>query len=50
MFEADGFERATNDRFWIAVDATDDEADPRTTPSTLEALHAIRVVRVPPLV
>jgi hypothetical protein len=49
MFEADGFERATNDRFWIAIDATDDEADPRATPSTLEALDAIRVVRVPPL-
>jgi len=49
MFEAEGFERASIDRYWIAIDANDDEADLRRTPATLESLHASRVLRVPSL-
>jgi hypothetical protein len=49
MFEAEGFERASIDRYWIAIDATDDAADLERTPETLESLHASRVLRVPSL-
>lgn len=46
IFEVDGFERATIDRFWIAIDATDPRADAELTPRALEALRPHRVVRV----
>jgi len=49
MFEAEDIERVTNDRFWVAIDATDAAADRVKTPLLLNALHAERVVRVPPL-
>lgn len=49
MFEADDFERASIDRYWIAVDVTDDRADAQRTPVDLAALGARRVVRVPSL-
>ncbi len=47
MFEVDGFERASIDRFWIAIDASDTRVDPTFTPRALEALRPTRVVRVP---
>ena len=47
IFEAEGFERASIDRYWIAIDATDDRVDARRTPADLAALGARRVVRVP---
>jgi hypothetical protein len=49
MFEADEFDRASIDRYWLAIDATDDEADPEATPRLLASLRAERVVRVPAL-
>ncbi len=49
MFEAQGFERASVDRYWIAIDAMDDRVDARRTPADLAALGARRVVRVPAL-
>jgi hypothetical protein len=47
MFEIDGFERASIDRFWIAIDASDLRASDDVTPRALEALHPLRVARVP---
>jgi hypothetical protein len=49
MFEANDFENVTVDRFWLAIDATDDRADAERTPSELESLDAMRVQRVPAL-
>jgi hypothetical protein len=46
VFEVDGFERASIDRFWIAVDARDDSADRARTPDLFEILHARRVVHI----
>jgi hypothetical protein len=46
MFEAEGFERAAIDHFWIAVDATDDRADAELTPRELQQLAPLRVARV----
>ena len=46
MFEIDGFERASIDHFWIAVDATDPRGVTRSQ-QTLESLDPLRVVRVP---
>jgi hypothetical protein len=47
MFEVDGFERASIDRFWIAVDAADRQIATDNTPPPLDELHALRVVRLP---
>ena len=49
MFEAPDFERASIDRYWIAVDVTDDRASEQRTPADLAALGARRLVRVPSL-
>ena len=49
MFEADEFERASIDRYWIAVDARDALADRRKTVADLLALGASRVEHVPPI-
>jgi hypothetical protein len=46
VFEIDGFERATIDRFWVAVDARDHRGDEQLTPRELWALHPLRVVRL----
>ena len=46
MFDVDGFERASIDRFWIAIDARDQCADQTRTPEVFEILHAQRVVRI----
>ncbi len=48
MFEVDGFERASNDAFWLAVDAADPQITLQPSLPSLDDLHAIRAVRVPP--
>lgn len=47
VFEVDGFERATVDRFWLGVDRRDPHFDPAGTRDTLAQLHPLRVVAVP---
>jgi hypothetical protein len=46
VFEIEGFERATIDRYWLAVDASDGRAEPDLTPRELHALSPLRVVRL----
>ncbi|HKO15177.1 MAG TPA: DUF3341 domain-containing protein [Gemmatimonadaceae bacterium] len=46
VFEVDGFERATVDRFWIAIDARDRRSDAAMTARELDALGALRVVHL----
>jgi hypothetical protein len=45
VFEVEGFERASIDRYWIAVDAGDHRVDAALTPRELTRLKALRVVR-----
>jgi hypothetical protein len=47
VFEVEGFERATADRFWIAVDQGDPLFDAERTRATLTGLGPIRVVGIP---
>ena len=47
MFEAEGFERASIDHFWIAVDLSDPRGDRSLTWQALERLEPLRVVSVP---
>ena len=47
MFEADSFERASIDHFWIAIDLTDARGDRMLTWQALERLQPIRLLRVP---
>lgn len=49
IFDVDGFERATIDRFWLAIDGRDHRAGPELTPRELHALAAERVVVVEPV-
>jgi Protein of unknown function (DUF3341) len=44
MFEVDGFERATVDRFWLAIGAGDRELDRARDTAALETAGAVRVV------
>jgi hypothetical protein len=44
VFEVEGFERASIDRFWLAVDARDARFDAETTARELDELGALRVV------
>jgi hypothetical protein len=46
VFEAEDFDRASIDHYWIAIDASDHRADSRLTPSELERLDPVRVARV----
>lgn len=46
VFDVDGFERATVDRYWVAVDAADHRSSPDLTPHELHALDPLRVVHV----
>jgi len=46
VFEIDGFERATIDRFWLAVDDRDRRGSEELTPRELSALGPLRVVRL----
>jgi hypothetical protein len=48
VFEIDGFERATIDRYWLAVDAADPRSAPDRTIRELGALAPIRVVQLGP--
>jgi hypothetical protein len=44
VFEIDGFERATVDRYWLAVDAVDRRGDPDLTVRELAQLRPLRVI------
>ena len=44
VFEIDGFERATIDRYWLAVDAADRRSAPDLTVRELSALSPLRLV------
>jgi hypothetical protein len=46
MFEVEGFDDASIDRFWIAIDASDERSSPESTPRELQDLLPLRVVRV----
>ncbi len=43
LFKLDGFERASLDRFWLAIDAADGELDLARTADELRSLAAVRV-------
>ncbi len=43
LFKLDGFERASLDRFWLAIDADDGELDLARTADELRSLAAVRV-------
>lgn len=42
LFEVDGFERASVDRFWLAIAADDAALDGVNTVEELARLHALR--------
>ena len=44
VFEIDGFERSSVDRYWLGVDARDDRFEPRRVRRLLEGTNPIRVV------
>ena len=46
VFEIDGFERATVDRYWLAVDASDRRGSPDLTMRELRMLSPLRIVRL----
>lgn len=46
VFEIEGFERATVDRYWLAIDASDQRGAPDLTIGELRALSPLRVVRL----
>jgi hypothetical protein len=48
VFEIDGFERATIDRYWLAVDAADPQCTPERTVRELNALSPLRLVQLEP--
>jgi hypothetical protein len=48
VFEIDGFERATIDRYWLAVDAADPHCAPDRTIRELSALSPLRLVQLEP--
>jgi len=43
VFETDGFESASIDHYWIAIDASDGRADSTITPRALRQIGAVRV-------
>ena len=43
LFKVDGFERASLDRFWLAIDADDDKLDLSRTAEELRSVGAVRV-------
>jgi hypothetical protein len=47
LFAVPGFARATRDRFFLCVEATDPKFDPQLTRQFLEGLHAREVTEVP---
>lgn len=46
IFEIDGFDRATDDRYWLAIDASDERASPELTTRELRRLSPLRVLRL----
>ncbi len=46
VFEIDGFERATIDRYWLAVNPADKLTVPDPTPGDLRRLSPLRIVRL----
>lgn len=48
VFEVDGFDRVTVDRYWVAIDASDRRSSPDLTPRELQRLNPLRVVRLEP--
>ncbi len=46
VFEIPGFERATVDRYWLAVDASDRRGTPDLTLRELRALAPLRIVQL----
>jgi hypothetical protein len=46
VFEIDGFERATADRYWLAIDASDRRSRPDVTVHELGELSPLRIVRL----
>lgn len=46
VFEIDGFERTTVDRYWLAVDASDRRGAPDLTIRELRALSPLRIVHL----
>jgi hypothetical protein len=48
IFEVADFERATVDRYWIAIDATDRRSGPEVTVHELRELRPMRIVRLEP--
>ena len=47
MFEVEGFERATIDRFFLAVGKDDPAYDEAELPSVLARAGALRISRIP---
>jgi hypothetical protein len=45
IFELDGFTRATVDRYWLAIDATDRRSSPEVTIHELRSLAPLRICR-----
>jgi hypothetical protein len=48
IFEIDGFERTTIDRYWLAIDAGDRRSGPDVTVHELRELAPLRIVRLEP--
>jgi ActD protein len=46
IFELAGFDRATVDRYWLAIDAADHRSGPEVTVHELQALSPVRIVRL----
>jgi hypothetical protein len=46
VFEVEGFERATVDRFFVGIDARDPRFDPAASARALEARRPLRIVRL----
>ena len=46
MFELDGFDRVTDDRYWLAIEAADRRSGPEVTIHELRALAPLRVCRL----
>ena len=46
IFELDGFDRATADRYWLAIDAADHRSGAEVTVRELRSLSPLRVVRL----
>ena len=43
LFEVEGFDRASIDRFWLAIDVADDHLDVARTSDELRAMAAVRI-------